>query len=123
MTSYKIVWHRIFEYQYKHLKQNSPLKRQIDKQLEVIVRDPANAGATLQGLPPDFAGKVKRLWVGGRKGHRMFIKTDHHERVVKICFVTPEKRGHIDYTKLTRDLIELLDAEVDERKLKKFIIK
>lgn len=123
MIPYKIIWHRIFEYQYKHLKQDSPLKRQVDKQLEVIDSDPANAGVALQGLPPDFAGKVKRLWVGGRNGRRMFIKTDHRDRVVKVCFVTPEKRGRIDYAKLALDLIELLDAEVDEKRLKKFLLK
>jgi hypothetical protein len=123
LSPYRIVRHRIFEYQYKHLNQNSPLKRQLDKQLEMIFSDPANAGAALQGLPPDLAGKVKKLWVGGRKGHRMFIKADHDKKVITICFVTPAKRGQLDYKKLTRDLIELLDAEVDEKKLKKFIIK
>lgn len=123
MSAYRIVRHRIFEYQYKHLGQNSPLKRQVDKQLEVIDSDPSNAGAALQGLPPDLAGKVKKLWVGGRKGHRLFIKTDHDKKVITILFVTPEKRGQLDYRKLTRDLIELLDVEVDEKSLKKFIVK
>jgi hypothetical protein len=123
LTSYNIVRHKIFEYQYEHLKQNSPLKRQVDKQLEVIASDPANSGTALQGLPPDLAGKVKRLWVGGRRGHRMFIKTDHNEKVVKICFVSPVKRADIDYRKLMRDLLKLLDAQVDEKRLKKFIVK
>jgi hypothetical protein len=123
LTSYKIVWHKIFEYQYENLEENSLLKRQIDKQLEVIASDPANAGVPLQSLPPDLAGKVKKLWVGGRKGHRIFIKTDHHEKVVKICFVIPEKRAHLDYKKLTQDLVNLLDDQVEERTLKKFIIK
>lgn len=123
MTSYKIVWHGIFDYQYKHLQENSLLKRQVDKQLEVIVRDPANAGVALQGLPPDFAGKVKRLWVGGRKGYRMFIKTDHHEKVVTIWFVTPVKRSQLDYKKLTPDLPDLIDGRVDEKILKKYVIR
>ena len=123
MTSYEIVRHRIFEYQYKDLRGSSLLKRQVDAQLEVIDSDPANAGVPLKFLPPDLAGKVKKLWVGGRRGHRMFIKTDHNKRVVKICFVTPVKRGHIDYKKLTRDLIKLIDAQVNEKTLKKFILK
>jgi len=123
LTSYKIVRHKIFEYQYKHLRENSPLKRQVDTQLQVIASDPASAGAPLKFLPPDLAGKVKKLWVGGRKGHRMFIKTDHHEKVVKICFVTPVKRGHLDYKRLMQDLVNLLDNQVEERTLKKFIIK
>jgi hypothetical protein len=89
----------------------------------VIASDPANAGDPLKTLPPDLTGKVKKLWVGGRKGHRMFIKTDHPEKVVKICFVTPVKRGHLDYKKLTQDLVNLLDDQVEERTLKKFIIK
>jgi hypothetical protein len=123
LTSYKIVWHGIFDYQYKHLQDNSPLKRQVDKQLEVIVTDPANAGAALQGLPTDLAGKVKKLKVGGRKGYRMIIKTNHHERVVKICFITPVKRGQLDYKKLTRDLNDLIDGQVEEKSLKMFLIK
>jgi hypothetical protein len=123
LSCYKIIWHKIFEYQYKNLVEDSLLKRQIDKQLEVIASDPANAGDPLKALPPDLSGKVKKLWVGGRKGHRMFIKTDHHEKVVKICFVTPVKRGHLDYKKLTQDLVNLLDDQVEERTLKKFIIK
>ena len=123
MTSYKIVWHGIFDYQYKHLQENSPLKRQVDKQLEVIASDPANAGAALQGLPPDLAGKVRKLKVGGLKGHRMIIKTNHQERLVKVVFVTPEKREHIDYKKLIRDLVDFIDGQVEEKTLKKFIIK
>jgi hypothetical protein len=123
LTSYKIVRHRIFEYQYKHLQVNSPLKRQIDTQLQVIASDPANAGAPLKFLPEDLSGKIRKLWVGGPKGHRMIIKTDHQERVVKIVFVTPKKRGHIDYKKLMRDLVDFIDGQVDEKTLKKFIVK
>ncbi|KPK99303.1 MAG: hypothetical protein AMJ91_08240 [candidate division Zixibacteria bacterium SM23_73_3] len=123
MTSYKIVWHGIFDYQYKHLQKNSPLKRQIDTQLRVISSDPVNAGTPLKFLPEDLAGKIRKLWVGGRKGHRMIIKTNHQERLVKVVFVTPEKRGHIDYKKLIRDLVDFIDGQVEEKMLKKFIIK
>ena len=123
MSSYRIVWHEIFEHQYKHLRENSLLKRQVDTQLQVIASDPANAGAPRKFQPPDLAGKVKKLWVGGRKGYRMFMKTDHDKRVVNVVFVTPVKRGHRDHKKLTRDLIKLIDAQVHEKTLKKSIIK
>ncbi|KPL05473.1 MAG: hypothetical protein AMJ73_00760 [candidate division Zixibacteria bacterium SM1_73] len=123
MTSYKIAWHEIFKYQYKHMQENSFLKRQVDTQLQVIASDPPNAGTPRKFLPPDLAGKVKKLWVGGRTGHRIFIKTDHDKRVVTVLFITPVKRGHKDHKKLTRDLIKLIDTQVDEKRLKKFIIK
>jgi hypothetical protein len=123
LTSYKIVWHRIFDYQYKHLQDNSALKRQIDTQLKVVASDPANAGSPLKFLGEDLAGKIRKLWVGGRKGHRMFTKTDHFKKVVTIWFVTPEKRSQLDYRKLTPDLPNLIDGEMDEKILRKYIIK
>lgn len=123
MTSYKIVWHGIFDYQYKHLQENSPLKHQIDTQLRVIASDPANAGTPLKFLPDDLAGKIRKLWVGGRKGHRMLIKMDHRKKVVTICFVTPVKRSQLDYKKLTPDLPDLIDGKVDEKILKKYVIR
>ena len=53
----------------------------------------------------------------------MFIKTDHHEKVVTIWFVTPVKRSQLDYRKLTPDLPNLMDDDIDEKILKKYIIK
>lgn len=53
----------------------------------------------------------------------MFTKTDHLKKVVTICFVTPVNRSQLDYRKLTPDLPNLIDGKVDEKILKKYVIR
>jgi len=123
MAGYSITWHKVFCYQYEHLKKNSLLKRQVDKQLEVIQRNPQQAGAPLRYLPSDLAGKIRRLYVGGPGKYRMFIKTDDKKQEVKIGFIDPRLRGKLDYGDLPLEIFTLPEDEIDEKMLRKFLLK
>jgi hypothetical protein len=123
MAGYKIVWHKVFLYQYQNLRNNSLLKRQVDKQLEVIKVNQERAGAPLRYLPPDLAGKIRKLRVGGAKRHRMFIKVDDQKAEIRIGFVDPRRRGQLDYEDLPLDIFALPENEIDEKRLRKFLLK
>ena len=120
---YKILWHKVFCYQYDNLEKNSLLKKQIDKQLEVIQRNPQQAGAPLRYLPPDLAGKIRRLYVGGPSKYRMFIKVDDKEKEIRIGFIDPRLRGKLDYGDLPLEIFTQSEDEIDEKRLKKFLLK
>lgn len=122
MAKYRIIRHKVFSYQYKHLKKASLLKRQVDQQLKVIESNPETAGTPLRYLPSDLAGKIKRLWVGGRRKYRMIIKVDSNAKTIKIGFIDPRLRKDIDYGDLPLNIFELPEDEIDEKKLKKFIL-
>jgi hypothetical protein len=122
MAGYKIIWHKVFSYQYNHLHKNSLLKRQIDKQIEVIKTNQETAGSPLRFLPSDLAGKIRKLRVGGTKKYRMFFKVDVEEREIRIGFVDPRLRGKLDYRDLPLEIFSLPESEMDEKMLKKFIL-
>lgn len=123
MSEYSIIWHKVFEYQYQHLKGDSLLKKQVDKQLQIIENNPDTAGSYLKHCPPDFAGRIKRIKIGGRKKYRMLFKIDRATNQVKIGFICPELRRDLDYKNLPLYIFELPENEIDVKKLKKFIIK
>lgn len=123
MAGYRIVWHKVFSYQYTLLDKNSLLRRQIDKQLEVIKTNQETAGSPLRYLPSDLAGKIRKLRVGGAKKYRMFIKVDVKEREIRIGFVDPRLRGKLDYRDLPLEIFSLPESEIDERNLKAFLLK
>lgn len=122
MKSYKIVWHKVFQYQYGHLPSNSLLKRQVDKQLEVIKKNPETAGVALKHLLPHLAGRIKRLVVGGPKKYRMSILVHREEKIIEVCFIDPRLRGELDYKTLPLEILELPEDEIDAKRLKKFIL-
>ncbi len=119
---YKIIWHKVFSYQYDHLERNSLLKKQVDKQLEVIQRNPQQAGAPLRYLPPDLAGKIRRLHIGGPSKYRMFIKVDDKEKEIRIGFIDPRLKGKLDYGDLPLEIFTQSEDEIDEKRLKKFLL-
>ncbi|MCK4817672.1 hypothetical protein KA005_18025 [bacterium] len=122
MTSYKVVWHKVFRYQYQNLRQGSLLKRQVAKQLEVIQKNPETAGAALKHLPSHLAGRIKRLKVGGPKRYRMIIMVHREEKIIEVCFVDPRLRGKLDYKTLPLEVFEMPEDEIDAKGLKKFIL-
>jgi len=122
LATYKIVWHKVFSYQYRHLEKESLLRRQVDQQLKVIASNPETAGTPLRYLPSDLTGKIKRLWVGGRKKYRMIIKVDSNAKTIKIGFIYPRLRKDLSYGDLPLDVFELPKDEIDDKKLKKFKI-
>lgn len=123
MLGYKIVWHKVFSYQYRHLQKNSLLKKQVDKQLEVVAADLKQAGAPLSHLPSDLAGKIRKLRVGGAKRYRMFIKVDDKQKEIRIGFIDPRRRGKLDYRDLPLEIFALPEHEIDEKVLRKFLLK
>lgn len=123
MRSYKVVWHKVFRYQYEHLPSNSLLKRQVDKQLEVIEKNPETAGIALKYLAPHLAGRIKRLKVGGSKRYRMIIMLHREEEIIEVCFIDPRLRGKLDYKTLPLEILEQPEDEIDEKRLKEFILK
>lgn len=123
MKSYRIVWHKVFRYQYEHLPHNSLLKRQVDKQLEVIETNPETAGKAIKYLAPHLAGRIKRLRVGGPKKYRMIIMVHREEKVVEVCFIHPRLRKDIDYDTVPLEILEMPEDEIDVKRLKKFILK
>lgn len=123
MPGYKIVWHKVFSYQYRHLQKNSLLKKQVDKQLEVIAADLKQAGAPLSHLPSDLAGKIRKLYVGGAKRYRMFIEVDEKDKEIKIGFIDPRLRSKLDYRELPLEIFVLPESEMSEKMLKKFLLK
>ena len=123
MKSYRIVWHKVFRYQYEHLPHNSLLKRQVDKQLEVIEKSPETAGNAIKYLAPHLAGRIKTVRVGGPKKYRMIIMVHREERIVEVCFIDPRLRKDIDYDTLPFGILEIPENQIDLKRLKKFIIK
>ena len=123
MKSYKIVRHKVFRYQYEHLAQNSLLIRQVDKQLEIIEKNPETAGEALKYLTPHLAGKIKRLWVGGSKKHRMIIMVHKEEKIIEVCFIDPRLRGKLNYKTLPLEILEMPEDEIDAKRLNRFILK
>jgi hypothetical protein len=123
VKSYNVVRHKVFKYQYKNLRDGSLLKRQVNKQLEVIEKNPEVAGVALKHLPPHLAGKIKRLVVGGPKKYRMIIMVHREEKIIEVCFIDPRLRGELDYKTLPLEILEQPEDEIDERRLKEFILK
>jgi len=123
VKSYKIVRHKVFRYQYEHLAQNSLLKRQVDKQLEIIEKKPETAGEALKYLTAHLAGKIKRLWVGGPKKYRMIIMVHKEEKIIEVCFIDPRLRGKLNYKILPLEILEMPEDEIDAKRLNRFILK
>lgn len=115
MKSYRIVWHKVFRYQYEHLPQNSLLKRQVDKQLEVIEKNPETMGEALKYLAPHLAGRIKKLRVGGPKKYRLFIMVHREEKIIEVCFIDPRLGGKLNYKTLPLEILEMSVDEIDAR--------
>lgn len=122
MKSYNVVLHKVFKYQYQNLRDGSLLKRQVDKQLEIIKKNLEVAGVALKHLPPHLAGRIKRLVVGGPKKYRMIILVHQEEEIIEVCFIDPRLRGELDYKTLPLEILELPEDEIDTKRLKKFIL-
>lgn len=52
----------------------------------------------------------------------MIIKVDSNAKTIKIGFIDPRLRKDIDYGDLPLNIFELPEDEIDEKKLKKFIL-
>jgi len=99
------------------------LRRQVDKQLEIIEKNPETAGEALKYLSPHLAGKIKRLWVGGPKKYRLIIIVHREEKIIEVCFLDPRLRGKLNYKTLPLEILEMPEDEIDTKRLKKFILK
>jgi hypothetical protein len=99
------------------------LKRQVDKKLEVVEKNPDTAGVPLKYLPSHLAGRIRRLVVGGPKKYRMILMVHREEKIIEVCFIDPRLRGELDYRTLPLEMLEVPEDEIDAKKLERFILK
>ena len=88
----------------------------------MIKTNQETAGSPLRYLPSDLAGKIRKLRVGGTKKYRMFLKVEVEEKEIRIGFVDPRLRGKLDYRDLPLEIFSLPESEIDEKKLKGFLL-
>ena len=62
-----------------------------------ICADPYRAGSPLQGLPQPIAGRVYKIWVGGRRGYRMVYLVHPPASIVVGILFSVVRRSQFDY--------------------------
>ena len=71
--SYRFLAHHIFEHYYNQLVEVNPkLKKSLDTAIQKVKSNPATVGEWMRGVPPELQGKIYKMWVSGRGGHRLF---------------------------------------------------
>jgi len=79
-------------------------------------------GEPLKGAPPPLQGRIRKRYVGGRKGHRLFYITFPREKIVIGVFITPETRNKINYNEFPWNLFLEAFQDFEIKKLDKFKI-
>ena len=84
--------------------------------------DPYNTGGRLQGLPPHLAGKVRKVWVKGRRGFRFIYFLDADRELIVGVTLSSESRGSFDYDDpVWMDRAELIYQDLVEGRAEAFI--
>jgi hypothetical protein len=77
-------------------KADPGLQKQLGTALDKIAADPA-CGKPLRRAPQRIQGKVYRLHVGGRKGHRLFYLYIQARPCVIPYYLSEQRRSKFDY--------------------------
>jgi len=86
-------------------------QRAADTAVEKLLSAPHSAGSPLRGIGSrDLQGRIRKLHVGGRRGHRLFYWVPHPVAGSKVSIVIPlylseELRANIDYDDIDVDAI------------------
>jgi len=116
------IAHHIFDHYRDQLIEAKPhLEKSLDHQIAMIKAD-AYVGGTLKSAPPPLQGRIRKRYVRGRKGHRLFYITYPKNKLVIGVFITPEPRAKIDYREFPWHLFLEAHEDFEEKRLDKFRI-
>ena len=99
MYNYNLARHPSFDKIIQEIgKNNEKAEKTIATAIEKLLTEPYKVGKPLKGAPPDLQGKIWRIWVGGKKGFRIFYSIDKKKKTVVLLDI--QLRADIDYDSL-----------------------
>ena len=94
LALHESILDQLAEFAASHPDSSSSLQTQLMK----VAADPFNAGSPMRRLAnPSLAGRVYKIWVKGRRGHRLAYFVDMEENVVCPFFVSMDPRADFDW--------------------------
>ena len=100
----EVLLHSRVEAELRQLrKTDSRWQRAVDTAIEKLLSAPHSAGSPLRGIgSKDLQGRILKLHVGGRRGHRLFYWVPHPVAGSEVSIVIPlylseERRATLDY--------------------------
>ena len=120
---YRFLAHHIFDYYYIQLVAASPkLKKALDTAIQKAKSNPTTAGEWMRRVPSELQGKIYKMWVSGRGGHRLFYLFFSENKLVIGVFISPEIRSRFNYEDFPWELFLEVALDFKAEKLKNFRI-
>jgi len=97
--SYRFLVHIGFQEQVQEfLRRKAGWEKRLRKQFEKARADPFGAGSLMSHIPvEELQGKILKLWVGGRRGHRLVYVVIKSIGIVFPAWISLVPRSRIDY--------------------------
>lgn len=122
MTPFRVVVHISLRSQFDKCLADPSRCEAFKTALRKLKAEPLSVGRILRGLKKDRVGRVRKLWVGGRAGHRLIYYVPVRPLSEKLwpvipLFLSEVLRGDFDWQKVNPNTVgkEIVDDLVAGR--------